>query len=214
MSTASPWTETELRTIIQQALLFIIARKKMTELEFALEVGEHLFKKLLLGRIDLVRSTAPWKARAMERIAKDPRVQISEGKLRACIHTYLMAEKLGKNHPKLEAPTFSIWKWDRMWELYDDPDNLLVVLAWVAEQKVPKDLVSALVQLTGPYIDEGGKMEDLLFGTGTRGETPYGRLKRLGGIERKWLRKGPLLSERSRNEALGLIDGMLAMLER
>jgi hypothetical protein len=97
---------------------------------------------------------------------------------------------------------------------YDDPDNLLVVLEWVAEQKVPKGLVSALVQLAGPYIDEGGKMDDLLFGTGTTGETPYKRLKRLGGIERKWLVRGPRLSDRSRQEALGLIDRMLAVLEQ
>ncbi len=213
MSTASPWTEAQLRGIIDRARRFIGARTKKAELEFALEVGEHLFRKLLLGRIDLVRSTAPWKARALERIAKDPRVQISEGKLRACIHTYLLAEQLGKNHPKLEVPTFSIWKWDRMWELHDDPDSLLIVLGWVAEQKVPKSLVSALVQLTGPYIDEGGEMEDLLFGTATTGETPYRRLRRLGGIERKWLVQGPPLSDRSRQEALGLIDGMLARLE-
>jgi hypothetical protein len=213
VSWASPWTEAELRTIIQEARRFVRARTKKTELEFALEVGEHLFKKLLLGRIELVRSTAPWKTRALERIAKDPRVRISEAKLRACIHTYLMAEKLGKDHPKLQVPTFSIWKWDRMWELYDDPDNLLVVLEWVAEQKVPKSLVSALVQLAGPYVDEGGRMQDLLFGTATTGETPYKRLKRLGGIERKWLVRGQLLSDRSRQEALRLIDGMLAVLD-
>ncbi len=202
--------------VVEDAVRFIEQRAAEESLRFSMEVGEFLFRRLFMGDLALFRSNQPWKREAIARIARDGRVGLPESTLYSSVHVHLLVKRLGERHPDLPVPDIAPSTWSRMWDLYDEGDEaLFAVLAWVSREKVPRDLVEDVVQTIGPYVEAGGKIADLLVGDPDEPPgTPFRRIERMLGVERKWLAGGAAsrLSGETRRraiEVLGEIEGRL-----
>ncbi len=213
MTTAWPETEAEQDRFVERAVRFIQQLERETEHGFAMDVGGHLFNDLFRGNLDLLRSTNRWKSVALRRIAADERVDVSAGELEACVKTYVLATRF-PDKKQQPAPRFSIWKWARMWDVVDDPQMIFRFAEWVAKRNAPTDLIRAAVQTVHTYIAEGGDLDDILVDPKRIGskDSPYKRVRRLIGVERKLLSSGPSIPEDTRQELLELIGKIEARL--
>jgi hypothetical protein len=115
------------------------------------------------------------------------------------------------------VPDIAPTTWSKMWTLYDEGDETMFrVLAWVARERIPKDLVEDVVQTIGPYIDAGGKLSDLLVGDPDEPpDTPYSRSMRMLSIVRGWLEdpSAARLSAESRARAAETVRAIIRLLE-
>jgi hypothetical protein len=213
MTTAWSDTQAEQDRFVERAIRYIEKLVRDTEHGFAMDVGGHLFNGLFRGDLNLLRSTNPWKAVALRRIADDPRVHVSAAKLEACVKTYVLSTRF-PNKKQQPAPHFSIWKWTRMWDLVDDPQMIFRFAEWAAKRNAPTDLIRTAVQIVHPYIAEGGDLDDILVDPKKIGskDSPYRRMRRLIGVERKLLSGGVPIPEDTRTELLELIGKIEARL--
>ena len=213
MTIAWPEPRVEQDRIVERAVRFIQNLERETEHGFAMDVGGHLFNGMFKGDLNLLRNTNRWKKVALRRVADDPRAGITYDELAACVKTYVLATRFPRKKQS-RAPDFSIWKWARMWDLVDDPQMLFQVAEWIVKRGASTDLIRTVVQTVHPYIEQGGKLRDLLVDPERiAGDTPYKRLRRLLGVQLKWLADGPVIPEDTRRELLELIDGIEARLE-
>ena len=79
------------RLIVREAAQFIRARRRDHRLQFALEVGEHLFVNVYRGNRAFYKRGGRTESKTIGKIARDRRVRIPPRKLYACIHTYLLS---------------------------------------------------------------------------------------------------------------------------
>ena len=214
MTTAWPGTQAEQNRIVKRAVRYIQKLEREAEHGFAMDVGGHLFNGMFKGDLNLLRNTNRWKKIALRRIAEDPRAGLSVGSLEACVKTYVLATRFPRKK-QLPAPDFSIWKWAKMWDLVDDPQMLFRVAGWAVKRKASTDLIRNVVQTVHPYIAEGGKLEDVLVDPEriASSDSPYKRMRRLMGVEKKRLSDGPSIPEDTRRELLELIERIEALLE-
>jgi hypothetical protein len=208
----SPWTRARESRVVAQAVEFIRKRAELHMHRFAMEVGEHLFGGLFKGDRELVLHGGAWKKRAIRRIARDPRVKISADVLWACVHTYMSVELFRKGAPELPVPLISPWDWYRLSvPLGTDPAAMVEVALWIEREGVPHRLVRAVAQLVGPYVRNGGKLEDLLVGVeGERPfpDTPYRRIKRMFGVVDRWMDRNEM-SDVARERTLVVVERLL-----
>ena len=204
---ASAASAASLDRVVEDAVRFIMERTREEALGFALEVGEYLFRKVFGSDLALYRSPDNNKREAISRIARDPRVRLEEVELHGYVHTYLLSERWGRSHPGLPVPDIEPGAWSRMWDLLDEDDEVFFrLVAWVAREKVSRDRVAAVVQTIAPYVEAGGRLDDLLVEPPEGGfRTPYSRVMRLLGVERKWLAQGPRPCAEARARALAII---------
>ncbi len=212
----SPWTPAEEDRIVAAAVRFIRKRLLMALHDFAMEVGEHLFKELFRGDRDLYRFGGPWKKQAISRIAGDPRVELADDVLYMCINTYMSVTLFQKRAPRLPVPRFSPWKWHRMSTVLEhDPEALVEVAVWVEREGVPERLVRAAAHLVGPYVKRGGKLQDLLVGReGERRfpDSPYRRITRLLAVAQGWM-DAHTMTETARQRSLEAVERLLLVVD-
>jgi hypothetical protein len=182
---SGPWSPGEEARIVAEAVEYIQARIDLHRYDFAMQVGEHLFTGLFKGDMALYRYAGPWKERAVTRIAQDPRVGLELDTLYMCIHAYLAVRTYEKT-TDVPLPALSPWKWGRICvPLVDDPEALVEVALWIEREKVPRGLLRSVAQLAGPYVEAGGRLEDLLVAR-KRASSPYRMMRRmLGVVDRK-----------------------------
>jgi hypothetical protein len=192
---------------VERAVRFIEKLERETALDFAMDVGRYLFERIYDGRVELLRTKDSRHENVLARIARDPRVRLSASTLLNYIHVHLLVEKHGRNHPGIDVPHVGITNWATLYALYDDDETLFRVLSWVEKTGASAALVKAVVQTLSGYIAAGGRLEDLLVDRDlfSKRRTPFGRITRMLGIERTWLRRGLPISKRTRDEALELI---------
>jgi hypothetical protein len=207
---SGPWSAGEEARIIREAVEFIRERIEVHRLEFALEVGEHLYEGLFRGDMALYRYAGPWKERAITRIARDRRVGLEIDTLYMCIHTYI-AVKLYQSATKAPIPPLSPWKWGRICvPLIDDPEDLVAVAQWIEAEEAPRRLLRSVAQLAGPYVRAGGNLEDLLVSR-KKPRSPYKMMTRLlGVVDRRIEREG--LPDAVYQRTLVIIDRLLEVL--
>lgn len=192
--------------VVREAIRFIRERTHLREMDFTLEVGEHLFEHVYGGSVQLYRAQHVAKQTTLRKIAKGCRTRVSHNELYECVQTFLMLKKLGREHPRVNRPVLTSDKWKLMWKLYDDSETLLLIADWAARHRAPKALITAAVQTLEPYLAKGGKIEDLLVAPPEDPETPFDRMMRMLTVELGWLREGIQLSDDTRRQALALID--------
>ncbi len=205
---------------VERAIRFILERVAEEEKDFAMKVGEHLFRRLFRGNRALLRRggrARGWGDEAIADIAADERVKIPLDKLYACIHTDLLASVHGRNAPGLPVPELSMWQWDRMWRLEGDPALLVRVAAWAAAERVPHGLIAQVVGILAPFLEDGGRIGDLLAaaksGGRRAGKKVVERDERIAGVVEKWARRvAGSMAAGARAGAIGRIDAILAML--
>jgi hypothetical protein len=192
---------------VRRAVAFIRKRVHLHRKQFALEVGQHLFENIYLGdRAYFMRTGA--KESSIEQIASAPGVKVSANTLRMCVHVYLLVTDQRARNADLPIPDLPIWSWDGLWDLEGDPERLAVVAGWASRCKIPPNLIKAVAGIVAPFIESGGRLEDLLVGeeATSKVDSPYKRIKRVSGIVIKWLEEGPRPSERGRAKMLGIVD--------
>lgn len=204
----APWSDAQRGRIIAQAIRFIEERAELHAFEFAMEVGEHLFEGLFRSDPMLVRVGGRWKRDSFRRIASDPRVNMSEHKLSMCVHAYLAVRVFETQTGDVPLPDLSPWAWARLdVPLEEHPDAVVELALWGQSEGVTHDMLNEAAQLVKPYLERGGKLEDIMPGLKGR-DTPYKRIRRILGIIDGWLDEHEL-SEAARQRALGIIDGLL-----
>ena len=199
--------------VVEDAVRFIMEHARQEALGFALEVGEYLFCRVFRSSLALYERRGE-KDVAISKIARDGRVDMTEHALHDCIHTYLLAERWGRKHPDLPVPDIDPAAWSGMWDLLDEEDEVFFrVLGWVAREKVGRDRVCDVVQTIGAYVEAGGKLDDLLVEAPPGGwRTPYARVMRMLGVERKWLASGRRPCAEARSRALAIVRDIEALL--
>jgi hypothetical protein len=209
----APWTEDERRRLLGEAARFIRERVRRHRFEFAMQVGEHLFKNLFKGDIDLYGRAGPWKDESIQAIARDRRVDLPHRQLYACIHTYILVTQHGENAPGLEVPEFSIWKWDALYGAIERrPDALVDAVSWIADENVPRDLVYALAGLIERYLANGGRLEDLLPAAEAKPpDSPYRRVRRMLRVASRWVSSHPV-PPATRTRTVAALDRLLETL--
>jgi hypothetical protein len=207
----APWSDAQRGRIIARAIRFIEERAELHAFELAMEVGKHLFKGLFRSDPMLVRAGGEWKRDSFRRIASDLRVRMSEQKLSACVHAYLAVRVFKNQAPEIPLPDLSPWEWARLdVPLVNHPEAVVEIARWRQREGVSREMLRSAAQLVKPYLEAGGKLEDILPGLKGR-DTPYKRIRRILGIIDGWLDEHEL-SEVARQRALATIDGLLAEL--
>ncbi len=191
---------------VRRAVDFIRKRVHLHRRQFALEVGRHLFENIYRGDRAYFMRTGK-KDSSIEQIASSPGVKVSANTLRMCVHVHLLVTDQQARDADLPIPELPIWSWDGLWDLEGDPESLAVVAGWAARRAIPMDLIKAVAGIVAPFVESGGRLEDLLVGeeATSRVDSPYKRIKRLTGIVIKWLEQGPRPSAQGRARMLGLI---------
>ncbi len=209
-------TRAERDRLIEEAIAFIQAAEKEAELAFCLEVGEHLFRGLFGNDLELFRSTSRWKEQSLRRIAADPRVNLPAEVLSNSVHTYIVLRVLKQRRNATRVPDISPWTWGETWALVDDPGILVAVLDWVVRRKVGRETVREVVQIVAPYIEAGGRIEDLLVDQEVvkRADARYRMSRRMLGVERKWILAASGIPEDTVQDLLSIIDEILAILDK
>ena len=173
----------ERRRVIDDAVRFVQERIRRHGLELALEVGEYLFFNVFRGDRALYRNGGTWTSNTIQRIARDPRVQVSDGFLYACIHAYLLVRQVGERAGESAVPALPFSAWAALWPLEDRPETLVPVAGWAAAERIPATTVQAVAALVEPYLAAGGQLDDLLVGSRRAdADTPYRRILRLLGV--------------------------------
>lgn len=191
---------------VERAIRFIMKRIALHQRKLALEVGGYLFENFYGGNVRYVKQFCD-KDPSIEEIAADDRVVHSAHKLRACLHFYILEKVFRRRGGRV--PNLSVWQWHEMWELEGDPESLVAIASWTKKYQIPQSMLQMVTRLLGPYLEAGGKMEDLILSDEEQEvDTPYDRFKRMAGIARSKLQKGPKLSRRALKEALALLDEM------
>jgi len=206
---ASPWSRAEERLIVKRAVEYIRERVQLHEHAFAMEVGGHLFHGLFKGDRRLVEAGGEWKTRSMRSIASDPRVGSSEKTLSDCVHAYLAVEVFRIQAPHVELPGLSRGEWARIdAPLVGSPDALVELALWKDREGVSGDLLAAAAQLVRPYLESGGRLEDLTV----RGvDSPYERMSRILGVIERWL-DAHEIGDEPRRRAIEEIDRLVEAL--
>lgn len=212
---SAPWTSTLLDGLVEKAVEFIREAEKRHAREFSLEVGEHLFEGIFKGSRELYARKGAWGRDALTRIARDPRVELSLDQLYMCIHYYVLTKVYGTQRPGIEPPVLSPWKWDRLWVLEDSPWALAEIADWAAREKISLRFLLAVARIVEPFLEAGGRMEDLLVGAPDEPsrDTPYRRMTRILGIVEGWVEKNaPAYPPHVRRRMLAQVDEMLVLL--
>jgi hypothetical protein len=208
----SPWTESERRRLVVKAVSFIRERIRAHQFEFAMEVGEHLFKGLFKGNRLLYHRGGTWKRRSILAISQDERVKISVDKLYRCIQTYLLVQQYGRLRPGMEPPSFSIYKWENLFIPLENHPALAEVVEWIDEEQIPRHLVVALAMVLRPFLALGGDIDDLMPLAHRRGpDTPYKRMARMIDVAGDYLELHPL-PDNVTQRTVDAIDAFLASL--
>ena len=204
---SSPLTRADLDSVIERAVVFIRERVRLRSLEFALEVGEHLFRELYRNDLDLYHHAGRWSDRTLTRIAQDPRVNLSLYILSNCIQCFLAVREFGRTAPSTPVPALTPWEWGTLYyPLRHDPDSLVAIVLWISREDVSVPYLSGLAQSVEPYLSAGGSLSDLLVDA----DTPLERMLRLLSIvERRLEHKGLPGPARART-----IDILAAILDR
>ncbi|MBW2262816.1 MAG: hypothetical protein JRG91_12645 [Deltaproteobacteria bacterium] len=191
----------------KRAVRFIRKRLHLHRKQFTLEVGRHLFENIYRSNRAYYRRTGA-KETSIAKIVASPGVKVSATTLRMCVHVYLLVTDHQAREPDLPIPELPIWSWDGLWDLEGDPESLVIVAAWAARRRIPMNLIKAVAEIVFPYVESGGRLEDLLVGekATSRVDTPYKRAKRLSGMVIKWLSEGPRPSKQARRQILELIE--------
>ncbi len=197
---------------IERAIAFVAGRVRAHRTEFALEVGRYLFENLFRGDLALYHQGGAWRERAIARIAADPRVDLDNDVLEACIHTWVLTRFFGRRAADLPLPDLSPWTWDRMFCLAGDPAALVAVASWAGREGIDQPLVRAAAQAVRPYLEAGGRLEDLLPAPSSPPpDTPYRRISRVLGVVESHLASHPLPAGLA-TRAATLVDRMLEAL--
>ena len=198
---------------IVAAVAFIRERLRGNGLQFALEVGEYLFREVYGGDRGLFRNGGrQWQRETIQRIARDPRVRLDDSFLYRAIHAYLLVGQASAALPAGQVPELPLTTWSELWPLEDEPGALVSVGEWAASEKVPAKTVGEIASLVAPYLARGGSLDDLLAGSGKKPpDTPYRRIRRVLWVLGSML-AGHGLSAGGRERVAAELDGCLAAL--
>ncbi|MBI5490670.1 MAG: hypothetical protein HY905_25270 [Deltaproteobacteria bacterium] len=199
--------------LVEAATLFIQQRLRRHGVEFALEVGEYLFRHVYGGDRALFRNGGrQWQRETIQRIARDPRVQLDDNFLYAAIHVFLLVGHATEALPPGKLPELPVSTWNALWPLEEHPEALVPVGEWAAAERVPAKTVAEIAALVAPYLAGGGSLDDLLAGSRPAPpDTPYRRIRRILSILESLLSRAPL-SPPSRPRALSALDACLSAL--
>jgi hypothetical protein len=190
---------------IRRAIEYINERIDAHKKQFAREVGRHLFVDVYSSDLRIFRGNASNAAPSLEKISGG--TGITARKLLQCIHFYVLECQHGRNARTLSVPDLQPWQWNRLWDLEGDGDKLVEVAAWVERQKVGQELLDSSSRLVMPYIEAGGRLEDLLVG-----EADEGAFRRLADMVRSWIGDGRELRPEAIDRALAILDEIEVLL--
>ncbi|MBI5488062.1 MAG: hypothetical protein HY905_12080 [Deltaproteobacteria bacterium] len=200
--------------LVAAAVRFIQACLRRHGLQFALEVGEYLFRNVYHGDRTQFRSGGTaWQQDTIKRIARDRRVRLDDSFLYKCIHVFLLTGQVAAAAPAGQLPELPVTTWDDLWALEDNPQALVAVSAWAAAERVPTKTVAAVAFLVAPYLAQGGSLDDLLAGSQRRPpDTPYRRIRRILAAVASHLARRPL-SSAARPRLVAALDAVLSALD-
>ncbi|MBI5500534.1 MAG: hypothetical protein HY907_09835 [Deltaproteobacteria bacterium] len=199
--------------LVDSSVRFIQSCLRRHGLQFALEVGRHLFENVYRGDRARFRSGGTeWQRDTIKRIARDPRVRLDDSFLYKSIHVFLLVGQVAGTNPAGQLPELPVTTWDHLWALEERPDAVLAVGTWAAAEHVPVRTVATVTFLVAPYLAQGGSLDDLLAGSQRRPpDTPYRRIRRLLAAITSHLARRPL-PPAARPRLLAALDAVLAAL--
>jgi hypothetical protein len=188
---------------IREAVRFIRERLHFHRVEFARQVGRHLFENVYMGSVAYFTRKGP-KDESIEKIARGRGVKVSANTLRACVRYHLLTSEVRSQTP-VEPPDLDIWSWSGLWDLEGDPELLAEAASFVHRHAIPIDLVKTAAKVLTTYLASGGRIEDV-FVHRAGPDATYRRMRRMARVVLGWLRTGPPSSPALRSEVLALCD--------